>query len=333
LTAHIRNVINRFAIPLAFILCVSIAIVSAVYLQVKPTVTVEVIGSLKDTGGIGAVTNLTVEVTNHGLSSIEPVFSVLWSQYPYYWKIESGPQYLAEGNSATYQIYADSPDKAIPNYSTFIVRVNDAHSGVYYVSKTMTVDLTSLPMVLNSEFQYWTRDSMWNSAVPFQWTLWPIMGHDDTFSVSYDNISGQMALGMTVNREEPLSDADWTTLQVKQVINFTDTMGVWVYPTFSYEGGNTPRKVYGIEINDETNILWFIFSNKNVGVYDVSEHTRVIVLNTTLDTWSFRQLDILQQYQALNWPIPNRIWFTCLMAGTVNGMYQGYFGNVTIMGN
>jgi len=320
---------ERVVILLTIILCVSIAIVSAIYLQEKPEVTVEVVGDLKDDEGIGAITKLTVKLTNFGSKQIKPVFSVLWCEYPYYWKIESGPQYLAEGRSATYQISADILEKAIPNRKTFIVRVNDEHRDVFYVSKPLTVYLTTLPIILNAKFQYWVRDYTWNLFKPFQWELTPMAGPEDTLLVLNESVSGQRALGIAVNRGGQPSRTDWTILHVKQRINFTDVVGIWVYPTFSYEEGTDPKNVYGVEINDGGHILWYIFSDKNEGIYDVSDYHRVIVVSTKLNIWSYRQIDLQQQYRALNWETPRTVWFMCIVGTRITGNYHGYFGNVT----
>lgn len=134
----------RLVAPVSLVMCASLILVSGFVFHPREKLSIEVSGEIEDTENIGAVSVLTVTVVNEGPITVEPRFSIVGSMggtFPLYWNILSGPEYLENNSSATYVIYAGMAEKTVPNKRSFIVRVNDASSDVYFVSEPILVNL------------------------------------------------------------------------------------------------------------------------------------------------------------------------------------------------
>ncbi len=135
---------RRLVAPVSLAMCASLILVSGFVFRPREKLSIEVSGEIGDTENIGAVSELTVTVVNEGPTTVEPRFSIVGSvggTFPFYWDIVSGPEYLEPNSSATYVIRAGMTEKAVPNTRSFIVRVNDASSDVYFVSEPFWVNL------------------------------------------------------------------------------------------------------------------------------------------------------------------------------------------------
>jgi hypothetical protein len=104
---------------------------------------------------------------------------------------------------------------------------------------------------------------------------------------------------------------------------------LWVYPTFTYQGGANPQNVFGIETHDGIKIIWFIFSDKNEGVYDLPNH-HIIVIKSPLYEWSYHKINVSNEYKKLGWPIPEKLDFMAIVGGhqALPGIYTGYFADI-----
>jgi hypothetical protein len=218
----------------------------------------------------------------------------------------------------------------ILNGETFIVRVNDIRSTVFSASEPMKVDIKDLPLILNSRFRYWLIDSFTKQRRPFRWDVWDDKGSGDTASVSQETVEGRNCLKIYVVQDGVKDNHAWATEHVRQEIEFpTSEIGFWIYPTFTYHGEANPQNVFGIETHDGANIIWFVFSDKNEGIYDRSNH-RIIVTRAPLNEWSYHQIDVLKEYGRLGWPIPEKLHFMAIVGGhqTLPGTYTGYFADI-----
>ena len=133
-----------FIAPVSLALCALLILVSGFVFQSQEKLSVEVTGEVKDTEAIGRVSELMVNVVNDGPTTVEPKFSIIGcggGTFTFYWEIENGPKYLDSKSSATYLIHAETWRKAITDGRIFIVRVNDASSNVFFVSKPVEVKL------------------------------------------------------------------------------------------------------------------------------------------------------------------------------------------------
>ena len=147
------------------------------------------------------------------------------------------------------------------------------------------------PPVLNGDFRYWTRDASSNQWKPYLWEVDTFKGPNDTLSVFQKKIEGRDCLALRVFQDGSNDTYDWASLHVRQEMRgqalktlFISNIGLWVYPTFSYDSEverYNPLNAFGVEVNDGTNLLWFVFSDANVGVYELVRH-RIVVIPTPL---------------------------------------------------
>lgn len=312
-------------------LCICIIIIAGFYFQGKDERILELkVLNVKDEEDLGAVSTLSVKLTNLGFSSIEPKFSIMWSHIPYYWKVVEGPQLVPARSFAIYKLETDITQAIIPNGETFIVRINDIRSTVFSTSKPTKVNLKDLPLILNSRFEHWLIDYSTKQRKPFQWDLWDDKGSGDTISVSQETVEGRNSLHISVTQDGVKDNHAWAAGHVRQEIEFpTSVIGLWVYPTFTYQGGDNPQNVFGIETHDGTNIIWFIFSDKNEGIYDLPNH-RVIVTKAPLNEWSYHEIDISKEYRKLGLSTPKKLDFMAIVGGhqALPGTYKGYFADI-----
>jgi hypothetical protein len=134
---------------------------------------------------------------------------------------------------------------------------------------------------------------------------------------------------------------DWATIHIKQPIrgNALERMlekkvGVWVYPTFPYiydEIEKDPRNVFGIEINDGEHIIWFVFSNHPDQTYTLRNH-RIVIIDTPLNEWSYREINIAEQYIEAGWELPEDISFIFITGATkvLEGNFSGYVKEIIV---
>ena len=326
-----RPHIKRNITLVSVVLCICLIVIAGFYYQGKEESQIALrVLDIKDEESLGALSSLSIKLTNKSSSSIEPKFSVMWDHIPYYWKVVEGPQLLPTMSSAIYSLETDITQAMIPNGETFIVRVNDIWSTVYSASESKTVSIKDLPLILNSRFEYWSIDYSTKQNKPFRWDLWEDKGHGDTISLSQETLESRNCLRISVTQDGAKDNHAWAAGHVRQEIVFpTSDIALWVYPTFTYQGGTSPQNVFGIETHDGVKIIWFIFSDKNEGMYDLPNH-HIIVAKSPLYEWSYHKLNVLDEYKKLGWPIPEKLDFMAIVGGhhTLPGTYTGYFSDI-----
>jgi len=197
------------------------------------------------------------------------------------------------------------------------------------------------PPLLNTDMQYWTIDPTNNITTPYLWTIDLIRGPTDNVSVSRVVIAGRSALGLRVIRTNANNSQIWTTVHVRQDVHgqgldaiFGANITLDVFPTFQYlynPNTKNPENVFGIEINDGTNLVWYIFADEPSQIVQLPHH-RIILTQTPLNVWSTRILNIASQYAAAGWKEPASISFTFIIGTTWLhlGDWVGYFSNLSV---
>jgi hypothetical protein len=197
------------------------------------------------------------------------------------------------------------------------------------------------PIVLNSQFKYFTFDPITNGSKPYLWEVAVIRGPDDFVFVNNDHIKGKSCVGLHVYQDGVNDTNNWVSIHVKQDITgnacqrlFSSNIGIMLYSNFSYvyfHENNDPRNAFGVEINDGTRILWFLFSDKNDGVYQLKNH-RIVVIKTPLKEWVYKEINISKEFEAAGWNEPKSVSFILLLGSTKlkPGYYDGYFNEIII---
>ena len=195
--------------------------------------------------------------------------------------------------------------------------------------------------ILNTSMDYWTIDPTKNITTPYLWTIDLIEGPTDNASVYQAAVAGQSGIALRVERTNTNNSQIWTTIHVRQDLRgqalqaiFRSNITIDVFPTFRYlydPNTKNPENAFGVEINDGTNLIWYIFADEPDQIVQLPHH-RIIVAQTPLNIWSMREIDISNQYAAAGWKIPNSISFTLLLGTTWlhPGNWVGYFSNLSV---
>ena len=197
------------------------------------------------------------------------------------------------------------------------------------------------PVLMNTQFKIFTQDPYTNASKPYLWNTVYYKGPNDTAFIRSDVVEEEPCLGMHVHQDGINDTYDWVTIHVKQDLKghslrraFQNEIHLWVYPTFSYknyEETGDPRNVFGLEINDGNHIVWFVFSDKNQGVYQIKNH-RIVVIETPLNQWSLRKIDVGQEYEKAGWTMPEDASFILILGATKHdpGWRAGYIKEILI---
>ena len=197
------------------------------------------------------------------------------------------------------------------------------------------------PPLLNTNMEYWTTDPTKNITTPYLWTIDLIQGSTDYVSVFQTVLGGRTAIGLRVIRTNTNNSQIWTTAHVRQDVHgpaldgiFRANISLDVFPTFQYlYNSNTenPENAFGVEINDGTNLIWYIFADEPSQTVQLPHH-RIVLTQTPLNVWSTRTLNISNQYAAVGWQKPVSISFTLIIGTTWLhvGNWVGYFSNLTV---
>jgi len=197
------------------------------------------------------------------------------------------------------------------------------------------------PPLLNTNMQYWTIDPTKNITTPYLWTIDLIQGSTDNASVFQAVVGGRNALGLRVVRTNANNSQIWTTVHVRQDVHgqaldaiFRSTITLDVFPTFQYlynPNTKNPENAFGVEINDGTNLIWYIFADEPSQIVQLPHH-RIILTQTPLNLWSTKTLNISSEYAAAGWNRPVSISFTLIIGTTWLhlGNWVGYFSNISV---
>ncbi len=195
--------------------------------------------------------------------------------------------------------------------------------------------------LLNTDMKFWTLDLANNITRPYLWQVDIIKGVSDNVSIYQFNLENRPSIALRLNRSNQNNTSIWTTLHLRQDLNgpglgaiFRSTISLWVFPTFTYRYDNSshnPENAFGIEINDGTNLIWFIFADEPSQVFQLPHH-RIVLTQTPLNTWSQREIDIAKQYDEAGWKKPESLSFILLLGTTRDypGNWVGYVSGLSV---
>lgn len=191
------------------------------------------------------------------------------------------------------------------------------------------------PAIINPRFKYWTTDPAWNVMKPLMWEISHLIGPNDCAFIRRDIVGDRSCLGLHVYQDGANDAHPWATVHVRQNLGgratrqlFEGTLELWVYPTFPharYFDSGHPQNVFGVEINDGTNILWIVFSDQTNETYQIKRH-RIVIISTPLNQWSHREVRIGKYYLEAGWQRPSEVALILLVGATrdFRGQYAGF---------
>jgi hypothetical protein len=198
-----------------------------------------------------------------------------------------------------------------------------------------------IPAIANPEFKYWTADPVLEFKKPYLWEVSLLVGPNNSGFIRHDEVKGRLCLGMHIFQHGGNEGNPWATVHVRQNLGgratrqlFDGNLEMWVYPTFRHErdsNSGNPENVFGIEINDGTNLLWIVFSQQPDEIYKLRGHW-VVVINTPLNVWSYRTVSIGKYYADAGWKPPTEVALILLAGATrgAPGEYAGFVQSVMV---
>ncbi|MEM2942932.1 MAG: hypothetical protein QXT81_05880 [Candidatus Bathyarchaeia archaeon] len=201
--------------------------------------------------------------------------------------------------------------------------------------------IDDLPIVLNPNFKYFTKDPVTGHQKPFLWEVTYTKGPNDDAFIRHDVVDGEECLGLHIYQDGVNDTYSWASIHVKQGLRgyaasrfLRSRLSLWVYPTYSYACdplSKEPWNVFGIEINDGRNLLWLIFSDGPEGSYQIRNH-RIVLVNAPLNRWTYVQIDISSLYREAGWEEPKDLSFILIVGATkeMRGNYAGFYRGLNI---
>ncbi len=195
--------------------------------------------------------------------------------------------------------------------------------------------------LLNTNMKFWTIDPTKNVTKPYLWEVDIIKGSSDNVSIFQTNVDNRAAIALRIFRSTENISSIWTTVHVRQDMRgpaldavFRSTISLWVFPTFPYwynPDSKNPENAFGIEINDGTNLLWYIFTDAPSQVFQLPHH-RIVIMETPLNSWSLREVDIGRELEAAGWKRPDSVSFIVLLGTTWvhPGTWIGYVSGMSV---
>ena len=195
--------------------------------------------------------------------------------------------------------------------------------------------------LLNPNMKFWTFDPATNSTEPYLWQIDIIKNPADNVSVFRTVVANRSAVALSVYRSNENGSSVFTTVHLRQDLHgqaldtaFNSTISVWVYPTFTYWYDlryKNPENVFGIEINDGVNLVWYVFADDQSQVFQFP-HQRIVVIQTPLHVWSHRTVNIAHEYAEAGWEKPESLSFILILGTTriYPGNWTGYFSGLSV---
>ncbi len=204
------------------------------------------------------VHQMTLEVVNHCSTPVTPRVAVQsWTNQPFFWVIESGPEVLLPGKKGFYVVKADAP------FQRFLVRrgagviVSDAHDGNIRGMARIGPDPTqAYPAVIsNGLFDFWTSPQSKPAGWEFE-TSPP--GHGSLEYVRLDEDQGRLRFSIPKSQ-----DGDYGWARLKTTLLFPDDPVIFsVHVPEKANVGPDGDLLYGVELQGFEETVTVLFGRK-----------------------------------------------------------------------
>jgi hypothetical protein len=188
------------------------------------------------------------------------------------------------------------------------------------------------PPILDPEFQLWVSDLTLGSR-PMVWDLDYAKGAGDQVKLQKATLSDRNALEIQIFQNG--TDNKWVYVHLIQKIDgarlralFDMEVSVWAFAEPSCACKlvlNSQPVIFGIETNDETHVLTFIFSNTAYELQQSPIH-RTIILPTAPGEWTVHTIDLAREYDIAQWKRPDNLSFMVIfeVPGSAGGWHTAY---------
>jgi len=165
------------------------------------------------------------------------------------------------------------------------------------------------------------------------WDLDYGKGAGDQIRLEQATLSGRNALEMQLFQNG--TDDKWVYVHLIQKIDaarltalFDMELSVWAFaepPCSCKLASNYQPVIFGIETNDGTHVLTFIFSNTTYELQQLPTH-RIVFLPTPPGEWTLHTIDLAREYDNAQWERPDQLSFMIIFeaAGSAGGWHTAY---------
>jgi len=238
----------------------------------------------------GYVSQLNLIVANSTDRVLRPRFSVQHdSLQPLPWDIESGPEQLLPGQSATYVIGKYSAWRDFAAGRGAQVVITDA-SNDYSLRAVIDVPgdptFDSPDRIINPAFIFWSPPQ--NSPAGWAW-------------YSSDRADGRPRLDQVDGRRALVFPVQDGTGLLSQTVTFPGPFAIWVRPVALRS--DESRESYGLQFDDAQHRLRVLFGDRE-GSEQVNEDVAVWYVRAPLDQWSRQEVDLGGLYAHFGWELP-----------------------------
>lgn len=329
--------LQRVALPAALlVLLVGLVVIAAVG-ESAATLPVDLrVVSTGDPMHLGATTQATVLLTNHGDHDLHPRFSLTWLPYPYYWHIDSGPEILRPGETATYEIEAPDAVAAPHDGERFQVRVNDPSDITYAASSPFQNGRSILPIV-NPNLLMWSQQDPSSGLIgPAGWTIYRNVDGEDEATLDRQTMFGVDAAHLHVTQRGPHEPGHWTHTGIAEDIPFpTAPLDVRVLSRVSYQSvaNGWLLTAFGLEVTSTKHeSTWILFERTGSGnrAYDLPNGQHIEVYDVPPDQWTTVTVDLMDLYRRMHWAPPRRVLLKAFIgaSSSTKADIDGYIASI-----
>jgi hypothetical protein len=166
------------------------------------------------------------------------------------------------------------------------------------------------PPILDPNFELWVESSA--GSHPLAWQFEHVEAADDSASLKQTQVGGMKATELAIFRG---GETGWTYAYLSQVIDgarltalFTQEIEVSVMreACICSSSALSAGTLFGVEVNDGTHILTYVFSEYHAETQVFLAH-RIVSLQTPSSEWVQQRLDFAEQYDDAQWKTPDRV--------------------------
>jgi len=199
--------------------------------------------------------------------------------------------------------------------------------------------LEYLQPILDPQFDLWASDKDLGGSRPLVWELAYDKGVEDQVALNQVTQAGRTALEIRIFQDA--ADERSVDVRLRQTIDgarlsslFNSLVGVWVFQEYSCPCNQalaSESMIFGLEINDWTHVLTFVFSQEKAEPQQFLDQ-RTLFLTTPSGEWTYHEIDLAKGYKDAGWKLPERLrlGITLGVPGRAAGWHSAYVGGFSV---
>jgi hypothetical protein len=196
------------------------------------------------------------------------------------------------------------------------------------------------PPILDPTFNLWISNPELGGEKPMVWDLEYQKSAGDQILLQDTVIGNKTALEIRIFQDG--TDDNLTYVRLGQTIDstraralFDEEISMWVFLQASCpceKSVSSETATFGIETNDGTHTLDYIFTEKTVET-SISPTRRTVSLRVQAGKWTNQPIDLTEEYKSARWSPPDRILLSMIFGvpGRASGWHSQYVHGFSVM--